>query len=354
MKISFVTRFGKEAAGTLQAKFMADELKQRGIKAEVIYFDERSGVLKNMMMSFKKLMKSDFDILHIMKCSPYSAAHSYIAAKLKRKPIIIHMDDLEFAIAKKHDHFFITPYLIKVFEMIFPRLCTARIAISRFVYDMIKHLPRTYLIPYGIPKKRFDGSKSIRSSIGLSESDKVLIYVGSLTEGADLDLVLESFEILVDENPKIKNKLKLLVVGGGKGEQMFKNMARDLGINDRVIFAGRQPFAIVPNFIKSADICLLPMKDTDMDKSRCPAKLSEYVLSERIVIGGSVGMVKEYLPEECLVKPDDPKAMADAVIKILNSKDLQKKLLKKLNHVGEKLTIKNNVDELVKIYQDLI
>jgi glycosyltransferase involved in cell wall biosynthesis len=354
MKICFVTRFGKEAAGTLQAKFMADELKRRGIETEVIHFDDNSGILKNIISSFKKILRSDFDILHVMKCSPYSIAHSYVAAKIKGKPVIIHLDDYEFAIAKYHRHSFITPYIVKLFEVVFPRLCDVRIAISRFVYDMVKHLPRTYLIPYGIPEERFVGSKSVRGSIKLSGLDHVLIYVGSLTEGADLDLVLKSVKVLVGDNPLLGKRIRLVVVGGGRGEKLFIDMAKELGISKHVIFMGKQPFSVVPNFIKSADICLLPMKDTDMDKSRCPAKLSEYILSGRIVIGGSVGMVKEYLPKECLVPPDDPEAMADAVMNVLKSRKLQEKILEELKKVSGDLTIKNNVDMIVKIYNELL
>jgi len=76
----------------------------------------------------------------------------------------------------------------------------------------------------------------IRARHGLSGRDVVVLFVGMNFEIKRLDLVLRGVAHLVTKDNR-NQTLKVLVVGKGKWRR-YMALARDLGIGDRVIFAG--------------------------------------------------------------------------------------------------------------------
>jgi len=83
---------------------------------------------------------------------------------------------------------------------------------------------------------RKDCRLHIRRRHGLSESDVVVLFVGMNFEIKRLRLVIEGVAELIREE-KRGSSLKVLVVGKGN-QSPYQALARDLGVTDRVIFAG--------------------------------------------------------------------------------------------------------------------
>ena len=106
------------------------------------------------------------------------------------------------------------------------------------------HIPESkmHVIHPGVSLKRFSSLDRkncrlrIRSRYGLSESDVVILFVGMNFEIKRLKLVIEGVAELIREKKRGSN-LKVLVVGKGHSAS-YHALAHDLGIADRVIFAG--------------------------------------------------------------------------------------------------------------------
>ena len=108
------------------------------------------------------------------------------------------------------------------------------------VYDIPES--KMHVIHPGVSLKRFSSLDRkncrlhIRRRHGLSESDVVVLFVGMNFEIKRLKLVIEGVAKLIMEE-KRGSSLKVLVVGKGNSAS-YQALARDLGITDRVIFAG--------------------------------------------------------------------------------------------------------------------
>ncbi len=94
----------------------------------------------------------------------------------------------------------------------------------------------------------------IRQRHSLSPSDVVVLFVGMNFEIKGLELVLKGIADLVAKGNRNSN-LKLLVVGKGNTE-LYKTLARDLGIANRVIFAGMT--REVEKYYLASDIFAMP------------------------------------------------------------------------------------------------
>jgi glycosyltransferase involved in cell wall biosynthesis len=110
---------------------------------------------------------------------------------------------------------------------------------------------RFTVIPTGLdiePYKEADGA-SLRAEWGWVD-DKVIISVGRLAEEKNWGTLLQAFALALKEQPN----LRLVLVGDGPQAQTLHQLADELGITERVLFAGRVPFEQIPAYLKAADL----------------------------------------------------------------------------------------------------
>jgi 1,2-diacylglycerol 3-alpha-glucosyltransferase len=100
------------------------------------------------------------------------------------------------------------------------------------------------VVPTGVDCKRFtpeNYSKGFLDRYGLG-GKSVLLHVGRLSREKRMDIVLEAIAKLASDEPDIR----LLVVGKGPAEAVYRAKAAELGISDRVVFAGFLPSGELP------------------------------------------------------------------------------------------------------------
>ena len=110
---------------------------------------------------------------------------------------------------------------------------------------------RFTVIPTGLdiaPYKEADGA-SLRAKWGWPD-EKIIISVGRLAEEKNWGTLLQAFALALKEQPD----LRLVLVGDGPQAQALRQLAGELGITERVLFAGRVPFEQVPAYLKAADL----------------------------------------------------------------------------------------------------
>lgn len=119
---------------------------------------------------------------------------------------------------------------------------------------------RMTLLPLGVDKKFFDLEDSafhrqtIRKQLGISESDWMLLQVGSSFKTKGVDRVIRAIAALPIN---LRQRTVYVVVGSGK-EKPFKRLAQKLGVGQRVLFVGiRQD---VERFMKAADLLVHPAR----------------------------------------------------------------------------------------------
>jgi len=95
------------------------------------------------------------------------------------------------------------------------------------------------VVPTGVDCVRFSPEKYDKRFLekyGLL-GKRVLLHVGRLSMEKRLDIVLEAVAKLAPSEPD----LRLLVVGTGPSEDLYKQKVRDLGLSERVTFTGFLP-----------------------------------------------------------------------------------------------------------------
>jgi glycosyltransferase involved in cell wall biosynthesis len=150
--------------------------------------------------------------------------------------------------------------------------------------------------------------KSLRAELGLGESF-VVGLVGSLAwserlgTGYGWDLV-ELLGLLRDQD------VKGLVVGDGPGEERLRARARELGVAERLVFAGRVAYERLPALLAAMDVALSTQTNDLVGRCRTTGKLPLYLAAGRYVLASDVGEASLVLPEAMRVPFEGTKDVA--------------------------------------------
>ena len=155
-------------------------------------------------------------------------------------------------------------------------ICTSRAAKSA-LQNLLQHVAsrlrashrleaayegRMDVIPYALDTDRFRprDKQEVRTQLGLPEDAFLILWIGrlSMLDKADLLPLIQVFQELVVANPE--KKLTLLLGGAGPAifTEMMTNLARDLGIVDRVLFVSPVPPSVRELYFSAADVFVSP------------------------------------------------------------------------------------------------
>ena len=142
--------------------------------------------------------------------------------------------------------------------------------------------------------------------------------------------------------------VKLVMCGDGPERQEAEKLASDRGISDAVIFAGKQPQAVIRDYLSIADLLLLTSQSESFGLVALEAMACEVpVIATRV--GGGPEVVEE--GETGFLFPvGDVEALADAAIRILNDPQTGRRMGKR----GRELAIERfTTDKIIPQYEAL-
>lgn len=202
------------------------------------------------------------------------------------------------------------------------------------------------LLLFGVDLTKFNPnitSSGVKNSLGLSEKDLVVLYIGTLFDFSGLDLYLEQFSKVV----KIIPNAKLVIVGGGALFGKLKKRISELDLTGNVILTGFKPFNMMPQFINAAVICINPFKVTDATREIIPGKIIQYLACGKPVLSTPLpGMISLLKGVDCGLVYSDIQDFAENTIKLLKD-------AKTREQIGNKgyLYAKSNHDEVKLAHQ---
>ena len=160
-----------------------------------------------------------------------------------------------------------------------------------------------------------DARGEARSRLGLSDGDSVIGCIASLTiEKAHKDLI-RAFADLAKSRPE----MKLVLVGDGNELENLKNMASELSMSDRIVFAGRRNDArlLYPAF----DIFALVSYAEGL-----PMAMLEAMASKVPVVASHVGAIPDVIEDGkngLLVQPANIGSITKAVHRFIENSDMR-------------------------------
>jgi glycosyltransferase involved in cell wall biosynthesis len=124
---------------------------------------------------------------------------------------------------------------------------------------------------------------------------------------------------------------RLLVVGRGeRGEEReLLRLAARAGVAAVIDYRGWVEPHAIPALLASADMGLVPMDDTLINRARSSAKLLELMAAGLPIVAGRVGQIAEYIEDHrsgLLVTPSAPAALARATLTLLADPALRERL----------------------------
>ncbi len=228
------------------------------------------------------------------------------AARLERIPVVAHMH-IGYNRRERHVLLLHQPDAL---------IGCAQATLRELIADGVDPA-RCTVIPNGIDLQRLDSLARVPRDTPPGEC--TLVSVGSLIPRKGVDLTLRALELLAARGLRPR----LLVAGSGTAEAELHALARSLGIDNQVTWAGER--ADAPALVRdAADIFILASRDEAM-----PLTLLEAGAFGKACIATAVGGVREVIEDSVtglVVPPDDVPQLANAIERLMKDAALRERL----------------------------
>jgi glycosyltransferase involved in cell wall biosynthesis len=182
------------------------------------------------------------------------------------------------------------------------------------------------VVPNGVETDLFspaaDGNM-VRAELGLN-GKFVISYIGTFGMAHDLSTVLDAAAVCKQSMPEVV----FLLVGEGADKERIITCARDRQLLN-VRFLPQQERAQVASLIAASDVCLVPLKRSDVFKTVIPTKMLEFMSCGRPVVLGVEGQASDLLKEAgagICIQPQDPAGIVTAARQLYRDRDLCRSL----------------------------
>lgn len=293
-------------------------------------FSGAAAMLQTTLMLFRQALHPRPDVLHLFKPKGYSGLAALLARWLAPAlPLVVDTDDWE-GWGGWND---LLPYpraaktIFAWQERDLPRRAAAVTVASRTLETQVWGFgvppTRVFYLPNGITSTTEVPARP--TAQGQPHQPTLLLYT-RFWEFDVRDLVA-ALVAIVGQVPTVR----LLVIGRGERgeEQELLRLAQRAGVATAIDYRGWMEPEAIPTLLATADIALVPLDDTLINRARCSVKLLELMAMGLPIIAGRVGAVSEYIADGqsgLLVAPGDPGALAHATVLLLEQATLRHRL----------------------------
>jgi teichuronic acid biosynthesis glycosyltransferase TuaC len=188
----------------------------------------------------------------------------------------------------------------------------AVITVGRQLADSVEALGiparKVHVVYQGVDRALFSpGPKAeARRRLGIPESGKALVSIGSLIPVKGIDVLLDALSRLTARGLAVT----LYLVGDGTGRRDLEALTTRLGLDGAVRFVGKVGQTGLPDWYRAADLTVLASRSEGV-----PNVLRESLACATPFVATRVGGVSEIAEgTTCrLVAPEDPAALSDAI-----------------------------------------
>jgi len=178
--------------------------------------------------------------------------------------------------------------------------------------------------------------EACRREVGLDPGIPCVCFVGNLAPWQGIEYLVKAAPSILSRSPDCR----FLIVGDGVMKNELLRLCRELGVKDSFIFTGVIAYDRVPLYINASDACTAPFIFARNAKiGLSPLKLYEYMACGKPVVASNISGVSNVLEASgggISVLPENPDALAEGILKLLEDPDLRTKLGSKgLSYVTE-------------------
>ncbi|MBN2386003.1 MAG: glycosyltransferase [Anaerolineales bacterium] len=205
------------------------------------------------------------------------------------------------------------------------------------------------VVPNGVELRLFHErcGADCRAEFGFSRDDILLVYAGRLAPEKNLDFLIQTFAGVAEA---VENAL-LLIIGGGSETKGLKRTAGEIGLGDRIRFAGMVPYERLPDYLAACDVFV-----TASVSEVHPLSVIEAMAAGLPTVGlHSVGVgdtVEDGITG--LLARDDPAAFAAQLTRLCLDHDLRRRLGIAARQASEKYAIDRVTKIMLAHYERLV
>jgi PEP-CTERM/exosortase A-associated glycosyltransferase len=213
------------------------------------------------------------------------------------------------------------------------------------------------IIPNAVNVEEFSGGApadpDLAASLGLT-GKTVLGFLGSFYSYEGLHHALQAMPQMLASNADIR----LLLVGGGPEEDRLEELAKDLGIGDKVVFTGRVPHADVQKYYDLVDVLVYPRIPVRLTELVTPLKPLEAMALNKVMVASNVGGHRELIRDGetgNLFAAGDVNDLAMTILRVLENRTTwPSQIAAGRKFVEQERSWKNSVARYVPVYEKLV
>ncbi|MBL7916787.1 MAG: glycosyltransferase, partial [Bacteroidia bacterium] len=270
----------------------------------------------------------------------YASSYGYLGAYSKFHPFVISAwgtDVMKFPYEGK-----IKNKLIKFSLNKADALCATSNTLDVYIKKLVSK--PVHVIPFGIDLNLFKEIKELKSP-----NKFVFGAVKSFEKIYNIDILIKAFALVHTKHPKTE----LLLVGDGSEKDYLMSLVKQLKLESSVIFAGRVPSAITPQYFNKLN-CLVNVSQYES----FGVSVIEAMACKVPVIVSATGGLMEIVTHEVNglhVSHVNESTTADAMERMLSDKSLADKLIANAYlHVKENYDWQNNLKSQINVYNQLL
>lgn len=228
----------------------------------------------------------------------------------------------------------------------FDRVVPISRAIEKILIEGGVDKKRIRLIPSGVETRitNAENRERIRKEL-CGENDFLIGAIGHLTDHKGQSYLIAAMPAILAAIPSAR----LFIAGGGELRQKLEEQTRELGLADKVVFAGFREDA--PELIPGFDLFVHPSKLEGL----CTTIL-DVILRKVPVVASNAGGIPEATGDgrfATLVEPCNSQALAEAVVAVYKGGVLKEKLERGAIFVRENFSVDTMVDKTISLYREL-
>lgn len=200
--------------------------------------------------------------------------------------------------------------------------------------------------------KPLEKDLKLARELGITNDDKVIVFVGTIYPFAGLIELVKNFERIQEKNSKIK----LLIVGGGPTYKKLHELVIEMKFDKKIILTNFKPQKEIPKYISLADICINPFNVNYITDDILPTKILEYFACRKPVLSTPLSGTKELLPDESFgISYSSSKDFCENILKLIEDEEkLEKMRIQAYNYVIKNHDWKILSEKLIQMFEKII
>lgn len=300
-----------------------------------------------------KDVKDDFDVIYTYQLSPITSSQPAVKlARQKKIPLLMYCLDLwpESIVGHISNKNLIFKGVRNLSAMIYKACDKILVTSPSFMnyLETICSVDRVRLCY--VPQH----SNDIRSSICNETHEGMnFVFMGNVGMSQNVQCFIRACSLIED-----RRGFKIHIVGSGSNLEDVKALAKELNVEDSIVFHGRKPKSEISKFYGIADVCLVSLRDEGAVSWTIPGKVQEYMSAGKPILAAIDGDTKFVINDaRCgkALKNDDIEGIADAIKAwVKNPSALQEMGRRSRWYYEEYFTREKHVDMLEQELKQLV